>query len=204
MNNYLSKIKNIIQEIFDPEDSKNTSENNSESILKQVEKIKRIARENKIDDKIAELYNKTVHYPSWLSYGNENTHCSLIEEARDIPLNEDEDIDNNKYYLKLKSGNTFTFNLKNIFDNPCDGEFNQFADLELLFNQKRVAQISVSDSDYDAIWRACDIKAYIDGEWVAIVEDLLRTIEDEKKERAKAEQEDQKNIDKLKSDFGIE
>ena len=104
-------------------DSNETPKDEYESILDKVNNIKEIALENNIPEKIVELYRETNSYHAWLYNGNEKYVCSLIEEAKELKLNKNEE---EKYYLKLKSGNTFTFILKNTYF--FNGE--QYGDLE--------------------------------------------------------------------------
>lgn len=190
------------------------SENQNQSILKQVEEIKKNVRTNKTDKKILEIYCitddllRTEYFIESHGYSTDTgdlllTDCAFLEEAKSLPREknntEDIELDSNdefnKYYLKLKSGNSFII----IFTGA--GSYGQ---IELLFNEKRVAQISIVD--HQDGWNVNDTKAYIDGEWVAILEDLLKTFKNAQKEKRKIyiESKKKEKIDKLKKDFGLE
>lgn len=177
--------------------------NEADEVYKQIEKVKQKAKDMGIFELFEKLYfNNIRHYHSWISR-NRDYVPSLVTEAAPLEKGKENQERYEKVSIDLSGRNyLFTFKEKWIFAPDGDAKHGL---LQLFYNDQRVLALNVAyeDNEFFGEWKAFNLEAFIEGDWINDFKALERQIETNRKERERRERENPEKINKLKNDFGI-
>jgi hypothetical protein len=177
------------------------NESEADKIFKEVAKRKARAEELGIKELISELYfDALVYYPHWLKNGPEYV-CSFIKNA--VETIDKKDVKRTNIKMKDKD---YVFFFKTMSFSTPDGEYHTHGDLDLFLDNKKILGLdtALEAGAYDSTWKAFQINAFIEGDWIKDFTQLQQQIEIENEERERRKKEAPEKIMKLKEDFGIE
>lgn len=149
---------------------------NNEIIKQEVEKKKQRAKELGLPDLISELYMDHIRYfPSWIK-NNKEYVPNMVKNCVEA--------DNNEIILELNDKKySFRFEEK-TFDTP-DGEWHTHGKLELFMHDDKCFAISLAQESnkYYSSWKAFDVNAFKEKEWINDFKALKKQIDIDSKIR---------------------
>lgn len=168
----------------------------NDKIQHEVEKKKQRAKDLGLPDLISDLYMNHIRYfPSWIKNNREYVpdmvkNCAETDN-KEIML----ELNDKKYFFRFK---------ETTFDTP-DGEWHTHGDLELYLHDDKYFAISLAQesNEYCSSWKAFDVNAFKEKEWINDFKVLKKQIDIDSKAREEKIKNDPVKINKLKTDFDI-
>lgn len=200
--------------IVDPDPTDKTKLKAADTALK--EKLKRLGPEARLHAKVKKLKERVYklglettvlflhqeirHYPSWIGKFPERV-CPLVTDVKELE-------EKNEKLGFVLNGRDYTIEFKApVFDRTYDEYDSEYGKLTLQSDNKRVLEVWYSrDWDTETKWRAFEVSAFIEGEWVKAIQDLKKALSDverifRKQVLSPYKQQEMKN---LKEGFGLE
>lgn len=201
---HFEKEETNTRKIFDNNSTKSTNfDPEAVRIREEVERIKKQAEKEGLDDLLKDFYEETKYYASWVKNDKNFKLPPFIEKADIEKVDKDE---NSKYTLLLRSGNKYTIVYKeNTYGFVDDSTY---VNIDLIKEKKVI--FSISGVLQTTEWRSyinslsVDIYNLKENEWIKEFRQILDYIKDEENRKNKESYEDQNALNKLKEDFGIE